>query len=476
MTDVPPAPPAGPPRAGGRDLTKGPIGRTMLAFALPVLGSSVLQSLNGSINSIWVGRLIGETGLTATVNANVILFFLLSAVFGIGMASTILVGQAFGRRDLAGAKRVVGTTATFFAASSILLSALGYLAADPMLTAMGTPPEAHALAVTYLRIIFIALPFLYFSTFLMMTLRGAGDSRTPFWFMLLATVIDIGLNPLLIAGIGPFPRMGIAGAATATLVAQVIGLAAMLGYIYWRRMDIRLTRADLHLLRPDRALLWATIVKGVPMGLQMIVVSTSGLVMIGIVNAYGVGTAAAYGVAMQLWAYVQMPALAVGAAASSMAAQNVGAQLWARVDRTAGSGIVINLVMTGGLIAAIYLAEHWLIGLFLPGNTAAIAVVERINAIGLWAYVMLGAAFVLFAVVRATGAVLAPLLILVIALLVVRIPLVLALQPRLGVDAVWWSSPVSMIVALALAAAYYRWGRWREARMLPIGAAPALAR
>ena len=95
------------------DLTQGPIARTLLMFSLPVLGTSMLQSLNGSINSIWVGRLLGEEALTATVNATLILMFLLGAMFGIGMSATILVGQAVGAKDLAHAKKVVGTTAAF---------------------------------------------------------------------------------------------------------------------------------------------------------------------------------------------------------------------------------------------------------------------------------------------------------------------------------------------------------------------------
>ncbi len=459
----PPAPHA---RPGQRDLTTGPIGRSMLVFALPIMGSSVVQSLNGSINSIWVGRLIGERGLTATVNANNILFLLLSAVFGIGLAATILVAQAIGRRDLVEAKRTVGTMATFFAVASILLAALGYAITDPLLRLIGTPPAAHDFAVSYLRVIFLALPFLYFNTFLMMALRGSGDSRTPFLFSILATVIDVGLNPLLIAGWGPIPAMGIAGSATATLIGQVCGLAGLLSFAYARRFPIRLTRDELFMLRPDRRLLKASIVKGVPMGLQMIVVSISGLAMVTIVNGYGVTTAAAYGVAAQLWTYVQMPALAVGAAASSFAAQNIGANRWDRVERTARAGILINIVLTGALITSVYLGERALLKLFLPHGTNAWPIVEHINAIGLWGFGFLGAGFVLFAVVRAAGAVIAPLAILFVALLAVRLPLTLLLQPRLGVGAVWVTSPVSMILALAMAASYYRWGSWRQSKMI----------
>src|SRR5437868_15159996 len=97
------------PSGGQRDLTSGPIGSTLLLFALPTLGSSVLQSLNGSINTVWVGRFLGENALSATSNANLIMFLLNSFVFGFGMAATILVGQSFGRRDVASARRAIGT-------------------------------------------------------------------------------------------------------------------------------------------------------------------------------------------------------------------------------------------------------------------------------------------------------------------------------------------------------------------------------
>src|SRR5690606_10534012 len=100
--------------SGGRDLTQGPIGRTLFVFALPILAGNVLQSLNGSVNAIWVGRFLGEQALTATANANNIMFFLIGAVFGVGMAATILVAQAMGAKDMPRARRVIGTSATFF--------------------------------------------------------------------------------------------------------------------------------------------------------------------------------------------------------------------------------------------------------------------------------------------------------------------------------------------------------------------------
>jgi putative MATE family efflux protein len=324
-----------PPRRRTGDLTSGPIPRTLLLFALPVLGSNVLQSLNGSINAVWVGRFLGESALTATSNANLVLFLILGTVFGIGMAATILVAQSVGARDLPEARRIVGTSATFFFLVSVILAVCGWIWVDAILNTLGTPADALPLARSYLRIIFVAVPMMNLLSFVMTVLRGAGDSRTPFFFMALAVVLDIVLNPLLIRGIGPFPELGIAGSATSTLIGQTVSVIAILIVLYVRKHPLRLAGANLALLRPDPTLLRIVVVKGVPMGLQMIVISAAALTVMGIVNSYGSQVAAAYGIAAQLWTYIQMPALAIGAAVSSMAAQNVGAGRWDRIGRIA---------------------------------------------------------------------------------------------------------------------------------------------
>jgi len=450
-----------------RDLTQGPIAPTLFLFALPILGGNVLQSLNGSVNAIWVGRFLGEEALAAVANANNILFFLLGAVFGVGMAATILVGQAMGRQDLAGARRVIGTSATFFIAVSLMVAALGLPFSHRVLAWMGTPAAALPYADAYLKIIFAAVPFLYVFAFLSAILRGAGDTRTPFLFLLLVVALDIALNPLLIFGAGPLPRMGIAGAATATLVANVLGLVAMLGWLRHRRHPLWISRHERPLYRPDFAIVRALVVKGVPMGVQMVLISLAMIAMMTMVNAHGTDTTAAYGAALQLWTYVQMPAMAIGAACSSMAAQNVGAGRWDRVAATTRAGVATNFLLTGLLIAPLVLADRYTLALFLPEGSAALALARHLNHIAVWSFLFFGVTFVIAGVVRATGAVLAPLLILGFALWAVRIPFAAWLQPRTGADAIWWSFPVSSVVAMLLSAAYYRWGGWRRARMLP---------
>jgi len=448
------------------NLTEGPIGRNLFAFALPILAGNIAQSLNGSVNAVWVGRFLGEEALTATANANNIMFFLIGSVFGIGMAATILIAQAMGARDLTQARRVMGTSATFFIGLSVVIAALGQWFSRHLLAAMGTPAASLPLAEAYLQVIFLAMPALYAFAFLSAALRGAGDARTPFRFLLVAVLLDIVLNPLLIFGMGPFPKLGIAGSAWATLVAQTTTLIALLFYLRHKRHALWLGRQDAHMFRIDTTILSALIVKGVPMGLQMVLISLAMIAMMTMVNQHGTQTTAAYGAALQLWTYVQMPAMAVGAACSSMAAQNVGAHRWDRVSATARAGVLMNFLMTGALIVPLIVFDRWTLSLFLPAGSDALEVARHLNHIAVWSFLFFGVTFVVSGVVRSTGAVVPPLIILVIALWGIRVPFADFMQPRIGVDAIWWSFPISALCSMVMALAYYRFGRWRKARML----------
>jgi putative MATE family efflux protein len=447
-------------------LTEGPIGRTLLAFALPTLASSIVQSLNGTVNAIWVGRFLGENALAATSNANIVMFLLISFVFGFGMAATILVGQAFGRKDVDEARRVVGTTAGAFLLISAAVAVAGWYLSPAILGLLGTPGPAAPLALSYLRVIFLAMPALLLLTMLMMSLRGAGDSMTPLWFMLVAVILDSGLNPVFILGLGPAPRMGIAGSATATLIANYTALIGLLAFIYLRDLPLRLRGTEFRYLWCDLALLKTIIVKGLPMGIQMIVISLSALALVGLVNGHGVDTAAAFGVAMQLWTYVQMPAMALGAAVSAMVAQNIGAGLWDRVSAITRSGILYSVAITTVLVILMTLADRSVMALFMGGDSPALPIARHIHGVATWNFILFGITMVLFATVRANGAVWAPLIILCIGLVPVRFGFILGTDQWLGADSIWWSFPVSSFANLALSVAYYLQGGWKKARMM----------
>jgi Na+-driven multidrug efflux pump len=204
------------------------------------------------------------------------------------------------------------------------------------------------------------------------------------------------------------------------------------------------------------------------MGAQMIVMSGSMAATYGMVNNFGAHTTAAFAAAMQLWSYIQMPSLALSAGVSSMAAQNIGANQWGRVGSIARYGVLFNFLLAGSAILLLYIFGRAALSLFLPPGTPALDIAQHLNNVVLWSYLLFGMAMVLSGVVRAAGAVMVPLIVLFIALWVVRIPLSLALMPRWGADAIWWSISASSLVALALVGGYYLRGSWRKARMVPV--------
>jgi len=462
------------PRAGGhgRDLTQGPITRTLLLFSLPLMGGNALQSLNGTVNQIWVSHTLGENAIAALGIANNVMMLMMAAIFGVSMAANILIAQAMGARDHAQVKRVMGATTVFFIALSLAIAFVGGAVSPWILDRMGTPPVARADAIIYLRIIFAAVPFMYFFMFMQMAQRAVGDSTTPFWFLALAIAIDITLNPLLIRGIGPFPKMGIAGSATATLVGQSVSLICLLIYLYRRKNILMLHGEDLRHLRPDLEILRSLITRGLPMGTQMFVMSGAAMVMFSFVNRYGALTTAAYTSSTTILNYLQMPTMAIGASVSSMAAQNVGARRWDRVGLVARSGVITGLIVTGAFALILYAFNDLVLGILLPTHSPAEPLAHHINTIVLWGFVLFSITFALSGVMRSTGAVLWPLLIMIVSMVGVRIPFAALMTPVWGADAIWWSFPLGTITSAALTTAYYLHGGWRRARMLKDDAAP----
>jgi Na+-driven multidrug efflux pump len=197
----------------------------------------------------------------------------------------------------------------------------------------------------------------------------------------------------------------------------------------------------------------------------MIIISLSALALVGLVNREGVDTTAAFGVAMQLWTYVQMPAMALGAAVSAMVAQNIGAGLWDRVSAITRSGILYSVAITTALVILMTLSDRSVMALFMGGDSPALPIARHIHVVATWNFILFGITMVLFATVRANGAVWAPLIILCIGLVPVRFGFILGTDQWLGADSIWWSFPVSSFANVALSIAYYLQGGWKKARM-----------
>ena len=462
MSEVPALAPSAPLRG---DLTQGPLLRTLMLFALPQLVGNVLQSLNGSINAIWVGQLLGDGALAATANANIIMFLLFALVFGFGMAATVKVGQAWGRKDIPGARRALGTALGLTGGIALVTTAGGMVLAPQLLDLLATPGDARGEALAYLRVVFIANPMATITTMIAMGLRGAGDAATPLRFLILTVVLDVILNPLLILGFGPIPPLGIAGSAWATVIATTVGLIGLVGWIYAKDLPLRLRGAELRWLKPHRAELGFILAKGLPMGAQMLVISGAGVIMIGLVNREGIVMAAAYGALLQVWNYIGMPAMAIGGAVSAMVAQHIGAAKEERVDAIGWAGSLANLAMTGALIAVLVPFDRPVLELFLGSASAAVPAALHIQDLAIWTYLPFGITIVLFGTLRAYGVIYAQLAVLLVSMYAARLGAYWLLYPVLGPDALWYSFLISSILSMLLTVAIYFYAPWRK-RML----------
>lgn len=469
----PPRAPMGGPAALQGDLTQGPILKTLLVFSVPMLISSILQTLNGSINAIWVGRLLGESALAATANANLIMFLLVALVIGFGTATTVRVGQFFGARDIAAARVNFGTGVGFCLVLGAATGVIGWFLTADILAALNTPAASAGMALAYLQVVFITIPFGVVSMMVSLGMRGAGDSKTPLYAMILTAAVDVVLNPLLIIGPGPLPAWGIAGSAAATAFANIAGLTFQLWRIYARDLPLRLRGAELGYLIPRGEALRYVVAKGIPMGAQMLLVSSAGLVMIGLVNREGLNASAAYGASLQLWNYLQMPAFAVSSGVSAMVAQALGAGNHTRVGDVTRVGLIATLAMSVVLASLIVLADRPLLALFLGGGSPALPIAQHIQLVCTASFVVMCITMILSGTMRAYGAVIVPMVIMFVALYPARLGFYYAAYPHIGGEAVWWSYPAGSIVAAGLTLLYYGRGRWRRTDVLPPRGAPA---
>lgn len=444
------------------DLTQGPILRTLFLFSMPTLLSNSLQSLNGTINAIWVGRLIGEKALAATANANIIMFLLSSAAFGFGMAGTVRIGQRYGARDLDGARRTMGSAMGFCFGVTVVIAVTGWITTPWLLELLATPEDAFQLALDYLRMIFISMPLVMISIILTMGLRGAGDARTPLIFMAVTVVLHTAINPLLIVGYGPFPAMGISGSALSLIIASLASFLGMVVYVYAKDLPLRLRGFELAYLKPRREELGFIVAKGFPMGAQMFVMSAAGLIVIGLVNREGILTTAAFGASMQVFTYIQMPAMAIGGAISAMAAQFIGAGKWERIDELTRAGLITNGVLTGVLTVLILLFDRPVLELFLGPDSPAVPMARHIQFLVAWNFIFFGMTMVLNGTMRAGGVVWLPLFILAVTLYPIRLGFYYLAYDRIAADAIWLSFPVAAFSSLALTALIYYRSSWRE--------------
>ncbi|WP_425454721.1 MATE family efflux transporter [Falsibacillus pallidus] len=446
-----------------------PIWRVMVVFLVPLLLSNALQSIGQLVGSIVVGRYLGVNALAA-ISAFFPLFFLLvSFAIGLGSGSSILVGQAYGAKNEERLKAIVGTTLTSTFLLGLVLAVLGSIFAWDILRIMGTPDNIIEVTVHYSRILFWSMPimFMYFvyTTFM----RGTGDSKTPFYSLIVSTALNIVLLPVLIFGWLGLPELGIYGAAYASVISTILTFFLLLLYLKMVKHPLQFDASVRKHLKIDWKLMKLLLRLGVPASVNMILLSLSEIAVIAFVNAYGSDATAAYGAVNQVASYVQMPAISLGIAVSIFAAQAIGGNRFDRLQKVIKSGIILNYIMGGVLIILVYLFSKSILALFIT-NQHTLDIAEGLLVITLWSYLIFGHAQIITASMRASGTVLWPTVFSIVSIWAVEVPVAYLLShyTDLGINGIWLGYPAAFIVSLILQYGYYQlfWKKRKIERLI----------
>ncbi|WCK56896.1 MATE family efflux transporter [Aneurinibacillus sp. Ricciae_BoGa-3] len=446
-----------------------PVWRSMFNFLIPMIFSNALQSIGQLVGSVVVGRWLGVDSLAA-ISAFFPLFFLLvSFTIGVGSGSAILIGQAYGARNEERLKAIVGTTLTFTFFLGLVLSIIGGLFTWDILRLIGTPENIIAVSVHYARILFWSMPvmFLYFAYTTFM--RGIGDSKTPFYSLIVSTAINIGMLPLLIFGWIGLPRLGVYGSAYASVFSIVVTFIILLVYLRKTKHPLQFDASVVQCLRMDWGLLKLLLRLGIPSSINMILVSLAEIAVITFVNRFGSDATAAYGAVNQVVSYVSMPAVSLGITVSIFAAQSIGANQFDRLRQVIRAGVVLNYVVGGILIILVYLFSQDILSWFLTSK-GTLDIAHRLLMITLWSYLIFGHTMIIASTMRASGTVLWPTVFSVLSVWCVEVPVayVLSTHTSLGIQGIWIGYPVAFLVNLILQFSYYRlsWKKKRITRMV----------
>ncbi|WP_044191577.1 MATE family efflux transporter [Hyalangium minutum] len=455
----------------GRDLTTGSIPRHMVAFSIPMLVGSFLQTAYSFVNAIWVGQFLGTAAL-ATVTVSFPVIFVLAAIgMGLTMATNILVSQNYGAKRMDALRQVVDSSTVLIYSLAIVLTVLGELLAPSILRAMDTPEDIFEPSVSYLRVFLLTLPFSFGVFVIRSMLQGVGDSKTPLYFQVGSLLATTALDPVLMFGWLGLPKLGLVGTAWASLVSQIGLLLALIVWLRRKKSPVAPAWPRLSHLGP---VTWQTLRIGLPSSVQQSFISIGIVLVTGIVNGFGEVATAAFGAASRIDQIAFMPAMTFGMAISTLAGQNLGAGHHHRVKEIFWWGCLFSGGITLIISVVAVLFPEALLRIFVKDAPVLELGVSYLHIVGA-CYVFFALLFVSNGIINGAGHTLTTTVFSLISLWVVRVPGAYWLSRSLGhVRGVWYALSLSFLVSFFVSMAYYFSGRWRKpiAKKAPGPAAP----
>ena len=430
----------------------------LVTLAIPIVATNVFQTLYQLIDTFWVGRL-GADAVAAVSLSFPILFFVISAGGGMAVAGAVLVAQTFGAGDQERVDHAAGQTLAVVTGISILLSGAGYLLSGPLVGAFNPEVSVEGPAVDYLRISFLGLVAVFVYFVFQSLLRGVGDVKTPMLIVAGTVVLNFFLDPVLILGWGPVAGLGVVGAAWATIICQGLAGAVGLVMLFNGRYGIHIRGRH---LTPDWGYVVTIVRLGIPSSIEQSARALGLAVMMLLVASFGTVVIAAYGIGSRILSFVIIPAMGLSMATSTVVGQNVGASQDERAGDAAKLGMLAGFVGLTLAGAVLYLLAEPIVRAFVPGEPEVIALGEHFMYIMAPAFGFFGVQMVMSGALAGAGNTFAAMMLSLLSFWVLRFPVawVLAVPFGLGPDGVFWSFPISNVLAGVIAVAWFLRGGW----------------
>ncbi|MBR5613778.1 MAG: MATE family efflux transporter [Clostridia bacterium] len=443
-------------------MTQGAPWKSIITFTLPMLLGNIAQQLYNTVDSIVVGKYIGDSALAAVGSAAPILNMLLVLFIGISAGANIMVAQYYGAKDRKSLSYTIGNSITVAAISCLALILIAAPLIRPVLVALNTPDTILDGCASYLMISLIGIAGMAYYNILSGIIRGMGDSFSTLVYLLVATVINIVLDIFFVAVV----KMGVAGVALATVIAQLA--SSVLCFIKLSKMR-EFFDFGFKYLKPVGSYVKTIVRLGLPSGLTQAIFSSAMIVVQSLTNQFGELFIAANVVIMRVDGFAMMPNFSFGMALTTYAGQNVGAGLYDRVTQGAKQGTLIAVGCSTAITGIILLFGKWLMGVFT--DTQALVDMSyylmKILAAG---YVAVAVTQSLSGIMRGAGDTMTPMWISLMTTVVARIPLAYGISyltrtPELPYgrsECIQISLLLSWVLGALLTAVFYRRGKWKN--------------
>jgi len=440
------------------DLTSGSILSAIVKLAWPVVATMFVHTAFLITDMIWVGRL-GASEMAGVISSVFIIWILFSVAEVVTAGLVAIVARHYGAKNYDRASYAASQAITFSAALSVIVTVIGYAFSPEFLKFMGTEPDVTSFGIDYLRLRFAGTIFLLWYEVGTALFRSTGDTKTPMILSIIAVTGNIVLDPVLIFGWGPFPRMGVEGAALATVITNAF---AVVGFVYYLiRGKLTLTLKMLDMLKFDFVLFWQMTKIGLPISLNGILFSVVYVFMNKITASYGTEAIAALGVGNRSEAISCLICFGISVAVATMVGQNLGAGKPDRAEKSVYIALLISIVITG-VISILFLAIPGLITRAFISNELVVEYSSDYLRILALSQVFMALLIVLEGAFSGAGDTMPPMLIGIPAA-ILRLPIayVLCFMLNVGVNGVWWAITTTTILSAVVLLFWFRKGRWK---------------